>query len=318
MYYIPSPPSWSSALEIGPLTIHVYAIAILFGVAVAVYFGDKRFYLRGGEKGTVLDTAIWIVPISVIGARLYHCISNWDQYFPPNGDLLSVLRIWEGGLAIIGGVLAGALSTYIFLKYFRHARLGPFADSIAPFIALAQVFGRIGNYFNQELFGSPTTLPWGLKIDEAHIPSGYETNTLFHPTFLYEQILNLIAFAVLLQIDKKKRLRSGQLFALYMIFYGTIRFILEFVRIDKAYVFLGIRFNGWAALIVVIVGIAVYIYCGRKGANTFYSSTEQAAFVLYDEKNRQTLIDTSTYFDKEKIINIEPNVEKHSENIINQ
>ncbi|QPK93694.1 prolipoprotein diacylglyceryl transferase [Actinomyces sp. zg-332] len=294
MYYIPSPPSWSSVIEIGPFSIHVYALAILFGIALAVYFGDKRFYLRGGEKGTVLDTAIWIVPISVIGARLYHCISNWNQYFPPNGDFFSIFRIWEGGLAIIGGVSFGALSAYIFLKYFRNVRLGPFADSIAPYIALAQVFGRIGNYFNQELFGLPTTLPWGLKVDSAHTPSEYPYGTLFHPTFLYEQILNLIAFSVLLFIDKKKQLRSGQLFCLYMIFYGCIRFVLEFIRIDKAYVLLGIRFNGWAALIVVIVGIVAYIYCGRRAKTTFYSKEEQSAFILYDEKNRESLIDVAS------------------------
>lgn len=291
--YIPSPPSWASAIEIGPFSIHVYAIAILTGIAVAVYFGDKRFVLRGGTKETVLDTAIWAIPFSIVGARLYHCVSNWDQYFPPNGDISSVLRIWEGGLAIFGGVSAGALTAFLYLKYKRNMRLGPFADAVAPYIALAQVFGRIGNYFNQELFGKPTTLPWGLKVDAAHTPSEYPVGTLFHPTFLYEQILNIVAFIVLIKLDKKKTLASGQIFSLYMIFYGIIRFLLEFVRIDKAYVFLGMRFNGWAALIVVLIGICAYIYCGKRNKPSYYDDEEKTYFSS-DTDNSEVVVDANT------------------------
>lgn len=286
-HYIPSPPAWSSALQIGPFKIHVYAVVILIGIAIAVYYGDKRFTLRGAEKETVLDVAIYTIPISVIGARLYHTISNWDEYYPPNGDFLAVFRIWEGGIAIFGGMLTGILVVYIYLVRIRNMRLGPFADSIAPYIPLAQVFGRIGNYFNQELFGYPTTLPWGLKLDNAHNPTEFPKGTLYHPTFLYEQILNFIVFIVLLRIDKKRTLYSGQLFSLYMIFYGIIRFLLEFIRIDPAYVFMGIRFNGWAALIVAIIGCVAFIYCGKIGKPTVYSDEEKLNWKKMSKKSEQ-------------------------------
>lgn len=281
---IPSPPLWASKIEIGPVQIHVYAIMILCAIAVAIYFTDKRFVARGGLRETTLDVAIWAVPSAIVGARLYHCISNWDEFFPPNGNMWLIPKIWEGGLAIIGGVLTGAVVAYWYLTKRRHMRLGPFADSLAPILPLAQAIGRIGNYFNNELFGAPTTLPWGLQVDSSRIPSGYSETTLFHPTFLYEMICNIVICLFLLKVDKARKLACGQLFSLYMICYGTVRFLLEFVRIDVAYEFLGIRFNAWAALVVVLVGIIAFVICGKVNASTTYTSSERQKFAPTDNK----------------------------------
>ena len=253
---IPSPPV--GVWHIGLIPIRAYAIAILIGIAVAIWILDKRYTAKGGPKDTALDVGIWAVVCGILGARTYYVLSTPDAYFGPGGDLLGVFRVWEGGLAIIGGLIGGAIGIAIALRR-RGLRFGPFVDALAPGLAVAQAIGRFGNYFNQELFGTATNLPWGLEIDAAHMPAGYAPGTLFHPAFLYEQIWNLLVALVLVTLERKLRLQGGQVMACYFILYGFGRFWIEMIRTDYAHTFWGLRFNSWAALIVFTVGVVALI-----------------------------------------------------------
>lgn len=253
MQSIPAP-SYPVAWHIGPFTIHAYALAILTGIIVAVLILDRRYRVKGGPEETSVEVALWAVVFGIIGARIYYVISTPDAYFGPNGHLIDVFKIWEGGIAIIGSLIGGAIGIYIALRR-RALRFGPFVDALAPALLIAQAIGRFGNYFNQELFGTPTTLPWGLEVDDAHLPAGATSGTLFHPTFLYEQLWNLCAAGALVIAEKKLKLRGGQVMAGYFVLYGFGRFWIEMIRTDYAHSFGGLRFNSWAALIVCIVGV---------------------------------------------------------------
>lgn len=240
---IPVPPDTDGVLvSFGPFAVRYYAVAILIGIAVAMVILNRRYTAMGGAKETTLDVGIPAVVCGIIGARIYFVLSTPDAYFAPNGDVLGVFRIWEGGLAIIGGLIGGAVGVYIGLHR-RGLRCGPFVDALAPALLVAQAIGRFGNYFNQELFGTPTDLPWGLSIDAAHMPQGYPLGTLFHPTFLYEQIWDVGAALVLVYLERKLRLRGGQVMAGYFIAYGFGRFWIEMIRTDYAHSFGGLRFN---------------------------------------------------------------------------
>ncbi|MDD7504671.1 MAG: prolipoprotein diacylglyceryl transferase, partial [Actinomycetaceae bacterium] len=238
--------------------IRAYAIAILIGIALAVWILDRRYRAKGGPAEVSLDVAVWAVIFGILGARIYFVISTPDQYFGPGGDPLGVFRVWEGGLAIFGGLLGGALGIFIALRR-RGLRFAPFVDALAPGLLVAQAVGRFGNYFNQELFGTPTTLPWALEIDEAHMPAGYAPGTTFHPTFLYEQIWNLLGAGVLVLLERKLRLRGGQVIASYFVIYGMGRFLIESIRTDFAHSFGGLRFNQWAALLAFIFGVVLLV-----------------------------------------------------------
>ena len=271
---IPSPSQ--GVWHLGPLPIRAYALAILTGVVVAILVGRARYKKRGGNDELVLDTALWAVIFGIIGARAYHVITDWQLYFSEGANPLDALKIWNGGLGIWGGVGAGTLAGALYLRK-RGVDLGPFADSIAPGILIAQAIGRLGTYFNQELFGGPTTLPWGLQIDPVHLPAGYAPGTTFHPTFLYEMLWNLGAAALLFWLDRKKKFAGGQVFALYVVFYALGRIWVEMLRIDKAHIILGLRLNVWTTAAIAMAGIVAYIILGRKAAATTVQPEVSAA-----------------------------------------
>lgn len=249
---IPSP--GQGVWYLGPIPIRAYALLILVGIALAVWIADRRYRRRGGPAETVLDVSVWAVLFGIVGARLYHVLTLPGAYFGPNGDPLRVFQIWTGGLGIMGGVALGAVGAWFALRR-RGLRLAPFADALAPGLLVAQAVGRWGNWFNQELFGRPTTLPWGLQIDDAHLPAGYASGTLFHPTFLYESLWNLAGAAVLVALDRRYRFTHGRLFALYMLWYGVGRCVVESLRIDTAEYVAGLRINLFFALVFVAVAL---------------------------------------------------------------
>jgi prolipoprotein diacylglyceryl transferase len=247
------------------LDIKTYALCLLVGIIAAVIVTSRRLTARGGEPGVVLDIAIPAVVFGIIGARLYHVLTHYNDYFGPGKDPLTAFYIWQGGIAIFGSLLGGALGVYIGCRY-TGVRFWSFADALAPGLILAQALGRFGNYFNHELYGQPTTLPWGLQIESTNpaYPIGLPPGTLFHPTFLYEIIWNLLVLTVLLLIERHYRLRWGKLIALYFIFYGIGRVWFESIRIDPSVVFLGLRTNVWGAIVAIILGIAIFVVQSRR------------------------------------------------------
>ncbi len=245
---IPSP--GQGVWHLGPIPIRAYALCILAGIFVAVWWGNKRFIARGGIDGQVAEVAIIAVPMGVIGGRLYHVLTDWQAYFGVGGKgFFGALKVWEGGLGIWGALALGGVGAYIGCKR-EGIPLPTFADSVAPGIAVAQAMGRWGNYFNQELFGKPTTLPWALRIDPQYRPAGYEQYSTFHPTFLYESIACLIIAGIVVWADKKFVMGHGRVFALYLALYCAARGAIETMRIDEAHHIAGIRLNVFTAMIV--------------------------------------------------------------------
>jgi prolipoprotein diacylglyceryl transferase len=251
---IPTPPN--SALGIGPLTIHYYALCIIAGVAVAIWLGDKRFRFSCADspssKSVVADVAIFAVPAGILGGRIYHVITSPAQYFGKDGNWLDIFKIYEGGLGIWGAISLGSLVAWLSYNKLKQRVELPdfryFLDALAPGILFAQAIGRFGNWFNGELFGRPTDLPWALKIPMALRPNGYLEFATFHPTFLYEAIWS--SLVALLLILNTARLKAGQSFAIYVALYCLGRFFIESIRIDEANNFLGVRINLWVSLLV--------------------------------------------------------------------
>jgi prolipoprotein diacylglyceryl transferase len=248
------------------LTIHTYALCILVGIAAAVIITQRRLSRRGAQPGVVIDIVIWAVPIGIVGARFYHVLTHGSDYFFPGANLWNVFAIWDGGNALYGSLLGGAVGAYIGCR--RHGvRFWSFADALAPAMLVAQSLGRFGNYFNHELFGLPTTLPWGLQIEStnAAFPPGLPAGTLFHPLFLYEIIWNLIGVGIVLVFERRFSLRWGRAFAVYLIWYGLGRSWLEAIRIDPTSdVLFGIPANIWASFLAVIVGIVLMVVQARR------------------------------------------------------
>ncbi|WP_026551778.1 prolipoprotein diacylglyceryl transferase [Arthrobacter sp. H20] len=271
---IPSPPAEWASISLGPLTLYTYALCILAGIVLALLLTVARWKRYGGNPDVIWDVSIWAIPFGILGGRLYHVVSSPDAYFGPDGDLSRIPRIWEGGLGIWGAIALGAVGAWIGCRR-SGVRLSAFADAAAPGILLAQAVGRLGNWFNQELFGSPTTLPWGLEIDpeNQNFPDGLPVDTLFHPTFLYELLWNLAGVALLLLLDKRFGLRGGMMFWAYAAFYTAGRVWIEALRIDDAELvtFFGVtqRLNVWTSILVLVGAIAVLVYLGmkRKGAD---------------------------------------------------
>ncbi len=222
---IPSPET--GVWNLGPIPLRAYALLIIVGIILAVWLGNKRYVARGGAPGAILDIAIWAVPFGIIGGRIYHVVSDWQLYFGSNGSGLSgAIRIWDGGLGIWGAVAFGALGAWIGARRLGVA-LPPVADAIAPGIALAQAIGRFGNYFNQEIFGGPTDLPWGLEISPQNRPVGFEEFLTFHPTFLYESLWLVGVAVVVIWADRRFTLGHGRAFALYVLLYTLGRVWIE-------------------------------------------------------------------------------------------
>ena len=270
--YIPSPSQ--GVWHLGPIPLRAYALFIIVGIVVALVLGDRRWEARGGQRGVIYDIALWAVPFGLIGGRLYHVITDWRTYFGDDGaGLAGALRIWDGGLGIWGAVALGGVGAWIGCR--QHGiPLPAFGDAIAPGIVLAQAIGRLGNYFNQELYGRPTTLPWGLEIYERRDVNGaldslngVSTGQLIevvHPTFLYELLWNVLVFAALIWIDRRFKIGHGRLFAMYVAGYCLGRFWVELMRSDVATHIAGIRVNSFTSMFVFI-GAVVYIMVAPKG-----------------------------------------------------
>jgi prolipoprotein diacylglyceryl transferase len=258
---IPSPSQ--GVWYLGPVPVRAYALAILAGIAVAVWLGERRWRQRGGQPGVVADVAVWAVPFGIVGGRLYHVISSPDAYFGPGGDPLQAFAIWQGGLGIWGAIALGALGAWIATRR-AGVRLAPFADAVAPGILLAQAVGRLGNWFNQELFGGPTDLPWGLQIDPEHRPPGFEDVATFHPTFLYEALWSTATALLLIWADRRFRLGHGRVFFGYVVLYTLGRLWVEMLRIDPAETVLGLRLNIWTSLLVCLLGVVAFVVSARR------------------------------------------------------
>ncbi|WEK14298.1 MAG: prolipoprotein diacylglyceryl transferase [Candidatus Microbacterium phytovorans] len=260
---IPSPDI--SSFPIGPLTIHFYALCILAGIVVATLLTNYRLTKRGAEPWVVVDIALLAVPIAIIAARIFHVVTHPGFYFGDDKDIWAIFRIWEGGIAIYGALIGGAVGAWLGCRW-TGIRFWSFADALAPGLLLAQALGRFGNWFNQELFGLPTDLPWGLEIDypNAAWPAGLPEGTLFHPTFLYEVVWNTLGVLVLLWAGRKFRLQWGRLFALYLVWYSAGRIVWESIRIDPSEVYLGLRTNVWAAIFGVLVGVVIFVVQTRR------------------------------------------------------
>ena len=260
---IPSPPI--SYVDVGPLRIHFYALCIITGIIVATLLTNHRLTKRGAEPWVVLDIGLPAVVLAIIGARIYHVVTHPGFYFGEGTDIWAVFFIWEGGIAIYGALMGGAVGAWLGCRW-TGIRFWTFADALAPGILLAQAIGRFGNWFNQELFGLPTDLPWGLEIDpgNAAIPAGLPEGTLFHPTFLYEVIWNVAGVCVLLWVGARLGLQWGRLFGLYLVWYSAGRIVWESIRIDPSEIFFGIRTNVWAAIAGVLLGLAIIIIQKRR------------------------------------------------------
>ncbi|MEU7167290.1 prolipoprotein diacylglyceryl transferase [Streptomyces morookaense] len=256
--YIPSPST--GVVHLGPIPLRGYAFCIIIGVFVAVWLGNRRWIARGGRAGTVADIAVWAVPFGLVGGRLYHVITDYELYFSPGRNWVDAFKIWEGGLGIWGAVALGAVGAWIGCRR-RGIPLPAYADAIAPGIAVAQAVGRWGNWFNQELYGRPTDLPWALKID-ANPAIGRVAGT-YHPTFLYESLWCLGVAALVIWADRRFTLGHGRAFAVYVAAYTVGRFWIEYLRVDDAHHVLGLRLNDWTS-ILVFLGAVAYVVVSRK------------------------------------------------------
>lgn len=261
---IPSPTQ--GVWELGPLPIRAYALCIVAGIVAAVWLTERRWVARGGAPGEVLDIAVWAVPFGILGGRLYHVISSPRPYFGEDGDPLRAFAIWEGGLGIWGAIALGGVGAWIACRR-RGIPLPAFADAVAPGLLVAQAIGRLGNWFNNELYGSATDLPWALTIHEwsggrAVVDSAGDPVVLgtFHPTFLYELLWNLAAAALVIWADRRFRLGHGRAFALYVAAYCAGRLWIELLRTDPAETFFGVRLNVFTSVVVGLLAVAYVVW----------------------------------------------------------
>ncbi|MEV8068153.1 prolipoprotein diacylglyceryl transferase [Streptomyces sp. SID8381] len=255
--YIPSPSH--GVVYLGPVPLRGYAFCIIIGVFVAVWLGNKRWVARGGRAGTVADIAVWAVPFGLVGGRLYHVITDYELYFSDGRDWVDAFKVWQGGLGIWGAIALGALGAWIGARR-RGVPMPAYADAVAPGIAFAQAIGRWGNWFNQELYGRETHVPWALHITssaDGRVP-GY-----YHPTFLYESLWCVGVGLLVIWADRRFKLGHGRAFALYVAAYCVGRGWIEYMRVDDAHHILGLRLNDWTALIVFLLAVA-YIWVSSK------------------------------------------------------
>jgi prolipoprotein diacylglyceryl transferase len=257
--YIPSPPA--NGISLGPLRLHVYGVMIALGVVAAVWLAQRRWEAIGGKPGTMATLAVWGVPGGLIGSRLYSLATSWKV--DTQGHWYRAFEIWQGGLGIWGGVVGGIALGFVGAR--RHGLpLWPLLDCVAPAFALAQAIGRWGNYFNQELYGRPSGLPWAVKIDNPQVPGHrYLPGTTFQPTFLYECLWDLAVVGIVIWVERRFRIRRGYLLAAYAAAYTFGRFWTEYLRIDEAHHYFGLRLNDWTSIAVFVVASAVLVLKGR-------------------------------------------------------
>ena len=283
----PNPPF--SSFTLGPFTIHLYALCILLGIVVAYWVGASRFKKRGGESGVLLDIVLWAVPFGIVGGRAFHVLTHLGDYFGVYPTLQETLyhaiALWEGGLAIYGAIILGSFGAWIGAKR-AGVRFVSVLDVLAPGIILAQGIGRWGNYFNQELFGQATDLPWGLMIEKTNnpaYPQEFPAGTLFQPAFLYEFLLDVLFFFVLIWAAKQFKLQWGKVFALYLVLYSTGRFFVESIRLDPSEVFFGLRTNQWSAIAGLLIGLAFFVVQSRR-----HTGVEESVYVAGREPVKET------------------------------
>ena len=263
---IPSPSS--TGLDLGPLTLNYYGLCIGLGVIVAVVIAQRRWTRMGGHPDDIPEIAKWAVPAGVVGARIYHVITDWRP-------VTEWIKIWEGGLGIPGGLIGGIGVGYLVARRRLQGTDGDIRnmlDAAIPGIPVAQAIGRLGNWFNQEIFGGPSDLPWAVEIDEAHRPAEFASESTFHPAFLYEATWNLLLAGFLIWIDRRGVLKRGMILPLYVVGYGIGRFLVETVRIDAATEILGVRVNHWMSGLAVLAGLAALAWL-RGGKPSFWAES---------------------------------------------
>lgn len=259
--FIPSPSA--GAIYLGPVPLRGYAFCIIIGVFVAVWLGGRRWVARGGQVGTVADIAVWCVPFGLVGGRLYHVITDYELYFGAGRNWVDAFKIWDGGLGIWGAVALGALGAWIGCRR-RGIPLPAYADAVAPGVAFAQAIGRWGNWFNQELYGRATDVPWALEIDAVHRPANTPGLATYHPTFLYESLWCIGVAVLVIWADRRFKLGHGRAFALYVAAYTVGRFWIEYMRVDDAHHLWGLRLNGWVSIVVFLAAVACMVISQRN------------------------------------------------------
>jgi prolipoprotein diacylglyceryl transferase len=255
---IPSPPT--NGISIGPVQLHIYGLCIAAGIAVAVVVAQRWWERIGGPAGTMTTLAVWGVPGGLVGARLYSVLTSYNQ--DTGGHFWRVFAIWQGGLGIWGGVVGGIATGLIGARR-HHLRTAPLLDSVAFAFPLAQAVGRLGNYFNQELFGKPSGLPWAVDIDKQHRPAAFMNVATFQPTFLYEMVWDVFSFVVVLLVARHVKLRRGYLLAVYAMAYTAGRFWIEYLRIDPAHKYGPLRLNDYTSIVVFVAAAAILWFRGR-------------------------------------------------------
>ncbi len=285
---IPSPSQ--AVWHLGPVPIRGYALSIIVGIIAAIWIGEKRWVARGGQPGEVADVSVWAVPFGVVGGRIYHVITDNDLYFGKGGHPIEALYIWRGGLGVWGAIALGAVGVLIACRL-RGIKWLPMADALAPGVLVAQAIGRWGNWFNQELFGKPTDLPWGLRIAPDFRPPGYEDFATFHPTFLYEFVWNLLAFAVIIWLDRRYQLGHGRVLALYVMGYTLGRAWTEMLRIDTVQLnnVLGLRLNVWTSIVLFVAAATYFVWVGRRRLGR-----EESVYVEAERSEAETDTDTDS------------------------
>jgi prolipoprotein diacylglyceryl transferase len=262
---IPSPSE--GVWHLGPLPLRGYALCIILGIVAAIWIGERRWVARGGRAGEVQDLAVWAVPFGLVGGRAYHVATDWEKYFGDGHNPVTALYVWRGGLGVWGAVALGAVGIVVGARL-KGIRLWPMLDALAPGVLVAQAIGRWGNWFNQELYGGPTDLPWGLEIDPGNWPADqvYPAGTTFHPTFLYECLWNLGAFALVIWADRRFRLGHGRVLALYVMAYTAGRAWIEDLRVDEVQLddVGGLRFNVWTSIVLFAVAAAYFVWSSRR------------------------------------------------------
>ncbi|MDR7254583.1 prolipoprotein diacylglyceryl transferase [Nocardioides sp. BE266] len=260
---IPSPSQ--GVWHLGPVPIRGYALCIIIGIVLAIWIGERRWVARGGLPGEVSDMAIWAVPFGLVGGRLYHVITDWQLYFGDGKNPITALYVWRGGLGIWGAIALGAVGVWIYART-RGIKLLPLLDALAPGVLVAQAMGRWGNWFNQELYGRPTDLPWGLEIDVAHRETRYLDVATYHPAFLYECVWNLAAFALLIWLDRRFKLGHGRVLALYVMLYTAGRGWIENLRIDDVQMndVFGLRLNVWTSIVLFVLAALFYVWSAKR------------------------------------------------------